>query len=144
MNYCYWAGFFDGEGTVTISKSGHGYSLRVWLSQKTTPTNEEVMKEMHNVFGGGISYIKKNDKHCGMIMWHASGKLALSFLKKIKRYAKGKKDQITLAIKYGNKFNRYFDRRNKKGMFNGWTEKEKELQLSYKNILINLRKYEQL
>ena len=77
----YFAGFFDGEGSVMLSlnKSG-GLSLGVSCSQNT----KTVMDMFEQAFGGHVySYVPKGRKRA-IFQWRANGQVAFDFLKLVK------------------------------------------------------------
>jgi len=93
------AGFFDGEGCITVlvelTKRGyHRNRLHVSLTQKD-PT---VLYEVKNEFGGNVYPKRKNDNSC--YHWIICSLNALPFLLAIQPYAKIKKYQIDLAVRF--------------------------------------------
>lgn len=77
----YFAGFFDGEGSVmlTLNKSG-GLSVGVSCSQNT----KTVMDMFERSFGGHVySYVPKGRKRT-IFQWRANGLVAIEFLKLVR------------------------------------------------------------
>lgn len=89
----YFAGLFDGEGYVGISKSSSkNYNLRVVIAQKKT----EVLYIAKEIWSGNV-YIQKKT-NCGV--WDIKGKLAEKFLRDIQPYSIVKKSQIEVGLEF--------------------------------------------
>jgi hypothetical protein len=89
----YFAGFFDGEGYVGISKSSSkDFNLRVVLAQKKT----EILFKAKEIWGGNV-YIQKNS-NCGV--WDIKGNLAEIFLRDIQQFVFVKKAQIEVGLDF--------------------------------------------
>lgn len=100
----YWAGFFDGEGCILISKeiNNDGYHKQPSHILKITiaNTNETIMEEMKN-FAGMNKLFKRKFKKLNQrdaYYLNIKGDQALSFLKKISPHLKLKKKQADLGI----------------------------------------------
>jgi len=104
----YLAGFFDGEGCITISrirdKSG---SLILMISN----TNETIIKLIAKWFKGDIMYIKQKDNRKEAWTFKAYSQDAEIFLKAIYPYLLIKKEQAHIGLEYqkliGTKGTRY-------------------------------------
>ena len=115
----YFAGLFDGEGSVGIKKTKCnnyiGYSLRVLIGITYKP----VLLKMQKFFGGNLyithmevlknsthskklkNYTNANpDKWKQMYMYDLSSERALYFLKIIEPFCNEKKQQVSLGIRY--------------------------------------------
>jgi len=94
----YFAGFYDGEGYVGVSKSKRdSYTLKVAISN----TNFDMIKLYETKFGGKIRLIKKEEEHYKVkYHWDITNNKALSFLKYIKPFTIVKRQQIDLAIEF--------------------------------------------
>ncbi len=120
----YFAGLFDGEGSVGIQKSEHktpagnttvGYSLRVHFSLTYKP----VLIRMQKLFGGNIhttnmekrknnKSVKKlaatnyysSEKWKQLYIYYLNSRDALYFLKVIEPFCDEKRPQVLLAIQY--------------------------------------------
>ena len=102
----YVAGFFDGEGSVSMkvngsSKYGVYYSLCVTVAN----TNRDVIDFIHSIFGGGIYQVNPNSsprhKHTlYSIGWYSTD--AMCFLQSIVHLLIVKKDIAELGIMYWN------------------------------------------
>lgn len=106
LDLAYIAGFFDGEGSITIHEnckpSPRGKNPNHTMQVSIGNTNPKVLLYLKNKFGGCISYRKPTLKpnHRNVVQWTIRAKLALPFLIAIKPYIQMKKKQINLAIKF--------------------------------------------
>lgn len=97
----YWAGFFDGEGCVTIESNGKTSGLRCIL----TNTDLEVLLLAQKRYGGAL-----NGKSKGKDNWKQSYHLRLRsveskpFLEDILPYLIIKKERVVMALEYIEKF----------------------------------------
>lgn len=101
----YYAGFFDGEGCVRISK-GYGptvsrpdrqkwYSLQIDIGQ----TKDDVLIEIHNFYGGSL-YTQQPKKGNPITRWSATGKNANNFLRDIVPFLRQKKERVKIALHF--------------------------------------------
>jgi hypothetical protein len=96
LNLSYLAGFFDGEGCISIlkyskdiSKWNPSYFLQAQIGQKYGSTLDWVKEN----FGGNV--YKKRDQ-----TWIVTNNKAYEFIKLLEPYLKYKKPQAQLAIKF--------------------------------------------
>ncbi len=100
----YIAGFFDGEGCISISKyQGKNnrtpvYSLQVVIVQKGI----DALFEMYELVGVG-SFHERKKYHVGTYEWRIPPIDAADFLKEILPYLKSKKQEAEIAIEYQSK-----------------------------------------
>lgn len=101
----YIAGFFDGEGSITIhhnfQPSPRGKSPNHTLQVSIGNTDRTVLDSIHAAFGGSFSVRpgqKKN--HREVFQWGARCRGALKFLKAIRPYLRMKCAQADVAIAY--------------------------------------------
>ncbi len=97
LDLSYLAGFFDGEGSISILKRKKGewnvsHFLRVSIGQKDGATLDWVKEK----FGGNVYLVSRD----GSYLWAVTDKNAYLFLKKIQNYLQYKKPQADLAIKF--------------------------------------------
>jgi hypothetical protein len=116
----YMAGFFDGEGSISILKRKKGdwnisYFLRVSVGQK----DGETLGWIRDNFGGNVYDVKRD----GSFVWAISDSKAYEFIKLITPYLKYKKPQAELAISFQE--DRMNIKRNRKV---GLTENELHLR----------------
>ena len=93
----YMAGFFDGEGCITITKRirenwSIEYTLRISIGQK----DGSVLDWIVDNFGGKIHKVKRDNS----FMWYTSNKSALKVLKMIVHFMKYKRPQAEAAINF--------------------------------------------
>lgn len=95
----YFAGFFDGEGSICILKRqtrktnwNPEYRLQVAIGQNDGATLDWIM----NLFGGHLHQVKRDDSY----YWIVSNRQAYTILKQVNPYLKYKKPQAELAIKF--------------------------------------------
>jgi|SRR5690348_4248669 len=99
----YLAGYFDGEGTVTIQfhswtrrgKTYSGYQLHVAIGNTYKPLLEEIRQQ----FGGKIDIGKKRQpQHRQFYVWRATGTNARAFLQTVLPHLREKRQQVELAL----------------------------------------------
>ncbi len=98
----YIAGFFDGEGSVTIgrSPSGSGQPNHT-LVAAIGNTNQEILVWAHSLFGGHLCLRKRNNpKWKDMLQWSLQTCKALAFLEAIRPYLRVKAQVVDVAIAY--------------------------------------------
>ena len=97
----YAAGFFDGEGSITITcrtqKNGR-YKYYAMLA-RITQVDINPLLFMQEKFGGGI-YPTKRPSGKPISVWQVSARNAEEFLIKIYKYSIVKKDEIDIALKF--------------------------------------------
>ena len=97
----YLAGFFDGEGCISIIKTKN--PLRYTLNVHVINTNFDILKLYNNKFGGNIvKNTNKNSKeyYKEAWVWYPFSDNIITFLKFIKPYTIVKNEQIEYAIKF--------------------------------------------
>lgn len=97
----YLAGFIDGDGSISIAKSGNYYALRIEISQH--PKHEEIIRKIHREWGG---YRYKRTGGYGnnplmMVSW--TGQNARPLLKEVLPFLVLKKKQAKLALQFVDK-----------------------------------------
>ena len=93
----YLAGFFDGEGSISILKRKKGdwnvsHFVRVSIGQKDGATLDWIKDN----FGGNVYLVKRD----GSYIWAISDYKGYEFIKIISPYLRYKKPQAELAIKF--------------------------------------------
>ena len=137
----YIAGYFDGEGCVTIqlSKKGKCYSIQVSI----TSIDFEPLNTIHQIFNGTLIYLKKSEK-CknwqNIWRWQVVSGDAYNFLITIQPYCILKKKQVDLAIE----FQEYLqatknNRRNRRGIFIALSQEELIKREWYKKTISLLK-----
>ena len=104
----YWAGLFDGEGTVGAYKQKGYYLLHV----SVTNTNMDILEKLVCEFGGHIQSTGVNglDKfgyfHKPCKRWRVTGQYTIPFLTAIHPFVLIKKDQVSLGLAFQQTKNR--------------------------------------
>lgn len=107
LDLAYAAGFFDGEGSVTITRGGYisatngkwypSLRIRVAISN----TNPVCLKWLHRHFGGSIrAYEGRKPHHRRLMHWHLAAAEAVAFLTAIRPYTRMKAEQIDIALHF--------------------------------------------
>lgn len=106
MNYQYLAGFFDGEGSIFITKTkpappkNEYHRLRASISQK----NREILDEIKEFIGHGVVFSsQEKSRKSKMYILKIEEDQALAFLENLLPYLKLKQ----LRAKYAIQFRRY-------------------------------------
>lgn len=142
MNEQYWAGFFDGEGTINVwsSLSGKKYKYnRLLITIRVVNTDEFILREFVSEMSNDSIYkIKKitsrgiNQKDYFQVTW--GSKKAIDILRKIFPYLRVKKERAELAITLHNLI---LQQKNKKDIGKRGFQPLTQEQLSERQIYIN-------
>lgn len=121
----YWAGFFDGEGSVSISHRGN---VQIKIAQKYP----EILMLAKEQFGGNVG--KKDRKYMAGYHWTLCGKEKMSvFLKSIHPHTIVKREDISLGLEVISML-----RQDNKGC-NPLPEKEFAQRMELRNKLLSKR-----
>lgn len=90
----YAAGFFDGEGTVSVGSNG-SVSLRV------VNTNYEILLQFVKIFGGSIKQ-RKQMVNKTQYLWSVYGDDAITVAKSIAPFCIEKRQHLTALIEYAS------------------------------------------
>lgn len=101
----YIAGFFDGEGSITINENGkpspRGKNPNHTLQVSIGNTDPRVLIWLHEEFGGFLTYRKQvSPRHRKVAQWGVRARLALPFLEAIRPFIRMKRDQVDVAIAF--------------------------------------------
>lgn len=98
IDIAYMAGFFDGEGSISIMRRAKGkpYWLRVQLGQ----ANKWILQLIQFQFGGSLFHNRPRENRREAWQWSASANIAMGFLKCILPYLKLKKGEAEIAIHF--------------------------------------------
>lgn len=91
----YLAGFFDGEGSVILAKTGA-------IMLQMTSTTHEVLEKIQEEFGGSLcqfSYSLKG-RMVPCWIWRVGGEAALELVKRIRPYCLVKGEEMDLLQQY--------------------------------------------
>ena len=113
LDLVYFAGFFDGEGCIAISRQSHQYkgqpSQHYRLEVVVGSTNHWIIELMKFQFGGAV-YCDRRDNHPKshrpFWRWMICSNKAVIFLQEMLPYLKLKKAEAEIAIKWQNKKHR--------------------------------------
>jgi len=103
LKLAYCAGFFDGEGSISLLKRERMYKemtttyfLRASVGQKDGAT----LDWMKDKFGGNVFFVKRD----GSFLWVVTDKSAYDFVKELQPFLKYKNPQALLAIEFYEKY----------------------------------------
>jgi hypothetical protein len=102
----YIAGFFDGEGSITIHINGRRYSPRGLSPNHTLQvsignTDALIPSWIQSIYGGSLTHRFSDNKRCKRVtQWTLRCIGALAFLEDIYPYLKMKRPQAEIAMNY--------------------------------------------
>lgn len=129
MNNNYLAGFFDGEGSISIIYYNKRNINEFYILIQISNTNLDILKEFQKRFSGKIYPLKiKSENHTQAYSWKITAIVASLFLKNMLPYLVIKKSQAELALK--------FQQRQFKGKF--INNNEMDLRLKMRNEMLEL------
>jgi hypothetical protein len=101
INNAYFAGIFDGEGHISITKYKDGVRGQKYFGMQMAigTVNQEIATELKNYFGGGI-YINKSGKRLVYLWWVKNRKIIKDFLDAVYPYLIIKKEHIKKAFEF--------------------------------------------
>lgn len=100
------AGFFDAEGSVRITKNIRNVNDTYVLDVIITNSNFPILDKYYKTFGGSLSDpIINKDNHKILWQWSIKSSNALNFLNHIFSYTIEKHEQLNLAIEFQNRRN---------------------------------------
>lgn len=119
-NFAYFAGFFDGEGTVDIrAKHTHnGKYLRFELRVQIPQVIDEPLIKAQSIWGGNLVRGKR------ITIWACASKLAVQFLSDILPYTIIKTEEIQWALGFANLINTF--ERLPKGTASGFAKESED------------------
>ena len=106
----YLAGFFDGEGSISIIKTKAGHSLVLSVSQ----LNPEPLMLLQKQFGGSLHRQPDRRGNRAMIVWATAARRALMALHQLRPFLRVKADEADLGIAF-------------QGLRDDWTDKATEI-----------------
>lgn len=102
MEIQYWAGLFDGEGSITLSKRSSKSNSR-YLVLSLPNTHRPVLDLMQTDLGGKVFLNRKPNLekgHRGTSVWKATTDEAYQILQKLYPYLVIKKDEAEVAMHF--------------------------------------------
>lgn len=145
-NLYYLAGFFDGEGTILITRR-YRKNLRgakLYLSCRVVNTNESIVRDFFKIWSGSI-YKKKPEKewHQQTFTWQVNAMKAEKFLRDIIPYIRQKKDEAITAIEFRDKqsalHNEIRHRKRNGRTCPSYTSEDLDELLKFRTKLLSLR-----
>jgi hypothetical protein len=108
----YLAGFFDGEGSVTIHEnfrpSPRGKSPNHTLQVAIGNTDPRILAWVHSVFGGSLQFRPSTKpRHRDITMWILRSNGAARFLRTIRPFLRMKCEQTDVALSFQAEKGRY-------------------------------------
>ena len=94
----YIAGFFDGEGCISIQKHHGNGAYVLWVS--ITNTSPEPLRLMKEHWGGHFVLIRRHDPQSNIYRLYLSTRRAATFIEDVLPYLIIKKPQAELALEY--------------------------------------------
>ena len=106
----YFAGFFDGEGSISIAKvlNKRNNSWNYILSVQCSQTVKEPILLLQQIFGGSVQERNRDPKYKTNWHWQIRGQIALNFLRTMQPYLwlKRNKAQIGIAFQESKKYSK--------------------------------------
>jgi len=105
VELAYIAGFFDGEGSLTIHENGkpspRGISPNHTLQVSICNTDPLIIMWLHSFFGGALSYRKpKKASWRNIAQWTLRAASTLPFLETIQPFVRMKSEQVEIGIEF--------------------------------------------
>lgn len=92
----YFAGIIDGDGCISIVKSGRSLTILVAVAM----TDKRVPEIMHQLYGGRLTSILRKNNHKDVWVWRVENQKAEDFLRDIQTYLIVKSEQCSLALSF--------------------------------------------
>lgn len=101
LELAYIAGFFDGEGTITIHHR-NASTKKNWyrVCASVSNTDNTLLELLRDSFGGYISMLRRNGNRKDIYQWHITSTGAVVFISAIKPYLRQKLDQADVALEF--------------------------------------------
>jgi hypothetical protein len=114
----YFAGFFDGEGSIGIYRNSRhhqpGRTLRVQVTQNVSREATELLEEAQRRWGGALTIMNRTHARPAW-MWQVSASKGVRALREIRPWLRVKAEQADIALAYWDE--RTFMRRAANGQF---------------------------
>lgn len=124
----YFAGFFDGEGSVGVYRNGKGgRTLRVQLTQNITAKSTLLLRECQARWGGSLSEMNRSYRRTAW-NWQASSLSGVRALRDIRPWLRLKADEADIALEWWAQ--RPIPRRGVDGRYLPLTENERNSDAS--------------
>lgn len=96
----YLAGLIDGEGCLSFRYDGRKTILRLYPALVIHMTNYEIIKLLHNEFGGSFGTIQSDGIKKISYTWQFQGEQVISIVQRVYPYLIVKKQQADLILGY--------------------------------------------
>lgn len=129
----YLAGFFDGEGCISITYNikRRNYCLSISIAN----VKPNVLLDFHHIFGGNLHYsVTKQKNRRNSWRWEINGKSGGDFLTTLFPYLVLKKEEARLALEF-----RIHLRSKSLGRGRGLSKEEREIRESYRKRIRELK-----
>ncbi len=95
----YYAGFFDGEGSIGIYRNGTGlHHLRTQITQNVSDATTELFKELKEAYGGNLGIMRSSIyRNNEAYNWQLNGEGAKNFLMDLLPHLRLKRTQALVA-----------------------------------------------
>jgi hypothetical protein len=94
------AGFFDGEGSISISRQGTKKADLFYLRCEVTNTHRGSLEIFQNLFGGQIYERALRNNRKRLYIWRGVGPVGAQMLEDLLPYLVVKKERAVLAISF--------------------------------------------
>lgn len=94
----YFAGFFDADGTIGISRRGNSFTLAVRVSQ--TRKHSGILRQFEAEFGGSVHLSQSNAGREDVLVWTLGPAAAEAFLREVLPWLIVKRERADLALAF--------------------------------------------
>lgn len=96
----YYAGFFDGGGSIGIYRNGSGvWHLRTQLTQNVGPAARDLLVELRGLYGGNLSLLQEGSvRKRAAFNWQLNSATAAAFLREIRPFLRLRAEQADVAM----------------------------------------------
>lgn len=141
----YLAGFFDGEGTILITRRYDGNrGCRYYLSVRIANTCLEILNDCQSVWGGYIYKVKRAENHHKQAYcWYINVAKAEIFLRDMLPYLRVKREEAEIALAFREKQAELNNQRKMRsrvgGEYNSYNANDYKLLAEYREMLFSKR-----
>lgn len=102
LELAYVAGLIDGEGHIglRVGKSAHQTAVYREVLLAVGMTDEGIIRELHDQFGGYLHVEERADGHRTMYRWQLTSDRAVEVLRSIQPWLRVKSEQAAIVIAY--------------------------------------------
>lgn len=114
------AGFFDGEGCISIQRSG---SLPHHLYLSVSQVDPRPLARLMSAFGGTVRRVKPRNNQRPYSTWQITGRKAADALANIYEFLRSKREQAAVALAFQGSMDRNGARAGKKLTEQEWADR---------------------